>query len=174
MSDLILHPEKGVNPRLTFCMQCGGDGEDLIMLGANESKYTCPECGCVHYGRPDKRQCGQCGQHFHRDNWRREKIGEYEKLPASRPCALCREKNEECAKVVAEGGIHWRCKDCGSAGAIRAASELAIDIRKQMGIEAPAPCGVEFDKKSCPACSEYAIYDVPVAVDDTPEEVSDG
>jgi hypothetical protein len=33
-------------------------------------------------------------------------------------------------------------------------NEFTERVRKQMEIEAPNPCGIEFSKNDCPACSE--------------------
>ena len=44
---IYLHPEKGLNPRLTICEACGGETNALIMLGINDVKffeYKCPTC----------------------------------------------------------------------------------------------------------------------------------
>lgn len=34
---LTLHPEKGLNPRLTFCPRCGNDTDEIILLGASKA-----------------------------------------------------------------------------------------------------------------------------------------
>jgi len=99
MSSISLHKTKGVNPRLTFCPNCGGEGPDIVLLGSRERKVTCDKCGCVNYGSS-------------------------------------------------------RAGKCGSEGAIKANASLAKEVRKQLGIEPPKPCGVELE--SCPACEENA------------------
>ena len=39
MSRIILHPEKGINPRLTVCTVCGEDAEELILVGIPDKVY---------------------------------------------------------------------------------------------------------------------------------------
>ena len=163
MASLRLDKEKGVNPRLTFCAQCGEDAEELILLGSQKHKYTCPDCNAVHFGRPDTdpskknlRCCQKCGFGFG-SNWAKDEIEEWEKLPASQPCKKCRDIAEEVNDVVKEGGVFWRCKSCGSNGAIRAESDFAKLVREKMEILAPEPVGVEFDKEDCPVCSDNAL-----------------
>lgn len=145
-----LHPEKGVNPRITVCCQCGED-IGLVLLGRHEHKDICNKCGLVYYGgKPLGGECPRC----HTYGWHREPIEEHEKIPEGL-CEKCQESQRELDKVVAEGGIYWRCDDCNATGAIRASSPLAKQVREQLGIEAPKPCGVQFSKaKGCPVCNK--------------------
>ena len=55
-----LHKEKGLNPRLTFCPRCGGDGPDLMLVGAEDGKYECGRCHLVSYGRQPRGHCPKC------------------------------------------------------------------------------------------------------------------
>jgi len=151
MSSISLHKTKGVNPRLTFCPNCGGEGPDIVLLGSRERKVTCDKCGCVNYGSSRAGKCGRCEQPLF--DGKVEKIDEYERLPGSL-CAECERVLEEQKRVVAEGGVLFKCKKCGSEGAIKANASLAKEVRKQLGIEPPKPCGVELE--SCPACEENA------------------
>lgn len=150
---ITLHPERGVNPRMTYCPRCGKDANELVLLGARERKVTCPGCGCVNFGAGTGGDCGNCG----RPLWNGEvgTIGEHERLPATEPCNECRKELDLHAAVVAEGGVYWKCRDCKKSGVIYGSSGLAQAVRKTMGIEPPAPCGVEFSKaEGCPACGK--------------------
>lgn len=152
-----LHKEHGVNPRLTFCPQCGGEGNELVLLGAHDSLYRCirEECGAAHIGRPEGGSCAKCGATVRLER----KIGQHERIPGG-ICDACQEKNRQVEEEVARGGIHWRCADCGAAGAIRAGHPLAEAVRAQMGIAAPNACGVEFTRvEGCPACGEEGESD---------------
>lgn len=158
MGGIRLHKELGVNPRLTVCPQCGGDGPELLLLGATNKIYRCAECNTPHVGRPKGGKCQKCG-HCHVP-FERE-LTSMERLPGS-ICDKCSELNERCAEMVRAGGIHWQCADCGSAGAIKAEHPLAIHVREQTGIAAPDPVGLEFTKEpqnglSCPACGSDAV-----------------
>jgi len=68
-------------------------------------------------------------------------------------CDACKEQ----IQIVKDGGVFFKCKDCGANGAIKKDAPLAKAVRKQMGIEAPEPCGVEFTKKDCPVCSVQEV-----------------
>lgn len=61
---------------------------------------------------------------------------------------------EKAKETVTKGGIFFRCKDCGAEGAIEASHSMAKVTRKNMGIRAPHPCGIEFTKETCPVCKE--------------------
>lgn len=161
---LYLHETKGLNPKLTTCPRCGGDGPDLILLGARDYKDICQLCGAVYIGGADpkmkhrgcvfKRLDAQskevkCGG----TSFSREPIEEHEKLPGGL-CYACEEEIKQHREIVAAGGIHWRCVDCKSEGVIKAESECAKEVRAHMKIEPPDPVGLEFykDPKRGPAC----------------------
>ena len=164
MASIKLHKEKGVNAHMTTCPKCGGDGDELIMLGSENNKYTCPKCDALHYGRPDTnskfknlRMCQKC-EHPFDSQWKKDVIEDWEKLPSHEPCKKCAKGMNLAAEVVKEGGIFWRCKDCHSEGAIHAHAEVAKLVREQSGVKAPDPVGVEFTKdEDCPVCSENAV-----------------
>jgi hypothetical protein len=61
MGSIRLHDRLGVNPRLTrvLCPCCGQerDGQELLLLGANNRVFTCNSCGQKHIGLPKGRKC---------------------------------------------------------------------------------------------------------------------
>jgi len=140
---ITLHRERGVNPRLTFCPRCGKEANELVLLGAHEAIGEC--CGITVYGGG---RCPKCNRFTERVGT----IGEHDRLPASQPCDECGAELAEHAKVVAEGGVYFRCTDCNASGVIKA-TPFAAEVRKAHGIDAPAPCGVEFTEENCPACA---------------------
>jgi len=156
---LLLHKEKGVNPYMTYCPRCGGDGPELLLLGAVHEKYTCPSCGTLHIGRPDKGQCARCANRYQTgQQWKVEEIGESEKLPGS-ICDKCKENVKQLKEEVEAGGVYWRCIDCKAEGAIKRDHPFAKAVRDQGNIQPPDPVGVEFSKEDCPLCSEHAKAD---------------
>lgn len=149
MSSIRIHPEKGVNPKLTYCPRCRGDARELILVGADEGVYKCSSCDITVFGYGH----GTCPSCKAERTLRRERtIGDHEKLPGDL-CEKCETEVKEHNAVVAAGGVHFRCADCGISGVIRASAPLAKMARKQLKVEAPKPCGVEFTKKDCPKCS---------------------
>lgn len=147
-----LHPEKGVNPKLTFCPRCGGDARELILVGADEGVYKCGECDITVFGYGHG-ECPKCKSTRRLSKVRT--IGEHEKLPGG-PCEKCEKEMAEHDAVVAAGGVHFKCIDCGVVGVIKD-SPFAKDVRKKLKIEAPMPLGIEFSKKDgCPKCGRDA------------------
>lgn len=143
-----LHKDKGVNPYLTYCPRCGGDGPDLLLIGAHDRVYKCQGCGMTHFGgRPKGGLCQECGGSVAFER----KLEDREKLPGNL-CAACEKEIEEHKKVVEAGGIYFKCADCKIEGVIKQ-NEFTERVRKQIGIEVPKPCGVEFTKADCPKCS---------------------
>lgn len=141
-----LHSTKGVNPRLTFCTRCGGDGAEIILLGARETVRTCRNCGTHNFGSRASDKCGKCGEKlFDADS---RKIGDSEKLPGG-ICDTCKAELESFRSEVAAGGVFWRCA-CGAEGVVKAGTELAKQVRETSGIAAPNPVGVSFEE--CPRC----------------------
>lgn len=154
--NIILHPEKGVNPFLTICKRCGQDAPDLILVGNKQYKDICRNCGAVYYGGRDRPHTGKCN--FCDDPYPvfdREPIKDGEKIPIGL-CRECQEEEERFAKIVSEGGIYFRCKDCKSTGVIRK-NEYTDAVRQMMGkeytVEPYLPCGVELDARDCLRCS---------------------
>jgi hypothetical protein len=83
-------------------------------------------------------------------------IGENDRLPASEPCDACKAEIAEHKRLVAEGGVYWRCLKCGSEGVIKD-SEFAQNIRKMSNHPAPEPVGIEFNgPPQCPTCVKNA------------------
>ena len=80
-------------------------------------------------------------------------IEEHEKVSTGGLCDPCAKLQEEQKTIVDAGGIYFKCRDCGSEGAIRKTASICADVRAKLDIPAPEPCGVEFDKTNCPACS---------------------
>jgi len=78
-----------------------------------------------------------------------ERLDEYEKVPATRPCDKCQKSLKAQKEVVEQGGIYVRCLECGMEGALTPSAITEL-VREQLGIAAPEPCGMEFDK-----CSEH-------------------
>lgn len=66
------------------------------------------------------------------------------------------EDQKKVEKIISEGGIYWRCADCGMHGVIKAEFKLAKLVRKASGI-ATGPCGYEFTKEDCPKCGPNPV-----------------
>ncbi len=150
MSGIRLHPTKGVNPHLGVCPRCGGDNGEIALVGANDGIYVCHRCKQRHVGRP--KECAQCG---HWDFTKTGELGENERIPTGL-CKSCETEVAEHKKVVASGGVYFKCSDCGVSGAIRP-NAFTEAVRKQAGVATPAPVGVEFSKADCPACGPNKV-----------------
>jgi DNA-directed RNA polymerase subunit RPC12/RpoP len=146
-----LHPKLGVNPHLSYCPRCGGDAEELMLIGNRTAIVKCESCGNkVIGGLRSGEKCPACQ---HRSTGRGEhvgSVGEHDKLPASRPCAKCRQELAEHKAIVEAGGLYFRCKECNKQGVIKAEAEFAKALRLQHNKPAPELCGVEFEK-----CSDH-------------------
>jgi len=103
MSDSIrLHPKLGVNPHLTYCPRCGGEGRDIVLIGARDYIDRCCECDMHLIGG------GRCPKHPGRRTERVRKIEEHEKLPGSM-CEACEADQARQEAEVVAGGVYFRC-----------------------------------------------------------------
>lgn len=146
MSHILLHPTKGVNPRMTQCPRCGGPGEEIILLGRLDMKFTCARCHQVSYGA---RHC--LNEKCQSSHGTQEPIEEHERLPGGL-CKACEAKQAAVDAMVQAGGAYFRCKRCKSEGAIKADVPLVIALRERYGVVAPNPIGVELEM--CPHCHD--------------------
>lgn len=147
-NSITLHPEKGVNPKITICINCGKDN-GVALVGINDKVIEC-SCGtqnvCAKFG--DK--CPNCGSRLSSANkWR--VLGDNEKIQSGL-CDECRDELTKFEAIVKEGGVHWKCSDCGSHGVIKRC-DYSLKVKEQMGLGEDAPCGVLFDKTECPNCT---------------------
>lgn len=147
---MIVHKDKGLNPRMGMCPRCGEDNGEIIMLGTHDKKGTCNQCGATVYGLGiGSNKCPKCGsKKGYRDV---SIIGEYEKIPAS-ICPKCNDELKTFADIVESGGVYWRCSKCNANGAIRP-NEFTKQVREDAGIPAPKPMGIILNEQ-CPICNK--------------------
>jgi rubrerythrin len=152
--DITLSKDRGINPRMSTCVRCGSDGTTLALIGDSDHLFDCRACGKKVLGKKRQRKCPGCGVKGSLAYDRR--LGESEPIPMGL-CQTCEDSDKELEEVVKEGGVYWKCADCDRSGALRAQSQLAQAVRKQLGVEAPNPAGCEFTKDDCPACGPNAV-----------------
>jgi ribosomal protein S27AE len=144
---ITLHPEKGVNPRLTVCVNCG-ESTGVVLMGRHDKVWQCQGCGLNHIGgKPENNKC-PCGSS---NLVNKGEVPEGARIPSDL-CDSCMEQEKKCMEEVEKGGVYWRCTDCGSTGAIKAGTPVAKEIREAQNIPAPEPIGVEVSKDDCPMC----------------------
>jgi hypothetical protein len=141
-----LDKKKGVNPFLTYCPRCGGEGSELLLVGNRQYTQTCPSCGVVNIGGADYGKCNNCRGDM--SGVERVKIPDGTKLPGGL-CEKCEKEVKEFEELVAAGGIYWKCK-CGASGVVKANTQTAMEFRKAVGVEAPEPVGMSVE--NCPMC----------------------
>jgi len=145
-----LHPEKGSDPRLTFCGRCKCnmtelvEGNNYLMIHSSGRRVLAPK--------------GESAQIAQKLGW---DPGSYSidaapegRLPASTLCDSCNKELKKFAKVVKAGGVYWACATCQLTGVI-AKSAYADLVRTEAQIKAPNPTGVEF-----PSCEEHELMGI--------------
>lgn len=146
--DILLHPEKGINPFMTYCPRCGGEGRDLILIGARDSVITCPHCGINAIGFSPNQRCPSCKEKL--AGGKHRKLEDHEKLPGGL-CQKCEDLEKAANEEVKKGGVYVKCK-CGMQGAIKADHALAKHTRDRLNLHSGEPCGVEIE--TCPQCEK--------------------
>jgi hypothetical protein len=143
MSNIPIHPERGLDPHICACRKCG---KETGAMTVGHMKVLVNNTGRIKtYFSTD--QAGRAldiqepGDHI-------REVGEHESVYIGL-CDECESEEKEHHSIVKEGGVFWKCKECHRDGVIKK-SGFADHIRSHMGIEAPKPCGVEFEK-----CSEH-------------------
>lgn len=142
-----LHPDRGLDPHLTYCPRCHNETQEII-VGDNR-KLTNNRTGQVALCPRDKVTKTMRELGWHPSDVDKLEVEPNERLPASDLCDTCKDELTEFGKIVAAGGVHWRCADCHREGVIHK-SAFAEAVREANKTPAPDPCGVEF-----PACEEH-------------------
>ena len=142
-----LHKSKGLNQRMTVCMDCGKD-VGVVLLGAAGYLFKCTACGKTTYGvYKHTTRCPQC----------KTLGGPPEEIPddfvmPSEVCDGCKVKRKEFHDMATEaaetGGIIAVCRKCHARMVVSGESELAKEVRKK----APAPKVVATEVPDCPNC----------------------
>lgn len=158
MSDNItLHPELGVNPRMTICQRCGGDNQELMLLGHRNFKAIC-SCGMVHFGytKAGPKECGSCGR---KCSFTMIELERNERLPSPGVCKDCEQELENFAEEIKKGGIYFKCAACTTTGVIKGHVPLAKHVKEQ-AIKAGAvksmadAIGIEFEN-----CEQHTVQE---------------
>lgn len=140
-----LDPGEGLDPRLTYCPRCHGEGKG-IAIGAIR-KLIGPG-GEVAYAQRDKvaqvRKAMYEKLQTNPQQIKVEKLGEFEKVPDSEPCDKCQQELQEFDEIVKAGGVYWNCVTCHLSGVIKA-SQFAESVRESAGVAPPNPVGVQFE-----------------------------
>jgi len=149
MSDIPLHPERGLDPHLMYCQRCGEDTGsitvgDVIRRKMQDGRILLANRG---EGVSSAIQAGYTKQDYY--NAEIIPIKEGERLPDTSVCAECDAELTMQKGIIEAGGIAFRCTMCHQEGVIRK-SDFADGVRKSAGIEAPIPVGVEFTR-----CAEH-------------------
>jgi len=143
-----LHPKRGIDPHLTFCRRCGGDGPELVVGHMKK----CEIDGKTFYSYPGyqaRQLLKEQGYSEYAGTW--VDLEDNEKMPSRTPCDACLKEIKLHKEVVAGGGVYWKCNQCHQRGVIKK-SPFSDNVRAVGKIEAPAPMGVEFDH-----CNEHGV-----------------
>lgn len=149
MTNIPLHPKRGLDTHLTYCPRCGGDSNSLI-IGRTTVAHVPDKphkiITCWTFGKGKEIQAELRRKNI---DFNTREANEGERLPGDL-CKKCEEELTLHRSIVEEGGVYFRCKECGCNGVIKGDSELAKEVRQSSGIEAPNPVGFEFDN-----CSQH-------------------
>ena len=149
-----LSSDRGVNPRVGLCPKCGKENGEVLLLGTQDYIWKCSRCSVESlHGSYTSKNCPVCEQNGLE---RVRRLGKSEMVVGRSLCKACEEEKAEHWKVVSEGGVYFKCKDCRATGVIKA-SNFAKAVRESAGIAAPKPVGVEFTKDDCPSCSSQEV-----------------
>ena len=145
---ILLHPEHGVNPFMTFCPRCKGESPEIMLVGKMDSIRSCGGCDVKLIGFTPGQKCPNCGSNGPHGPIERH-LRQGERLPGTEPCEACKAELAEWEKIIKGGGLYFRC-ECGTEGVIKGESEFSKAGRKEHSTPAPELMGVNLDQ--CPNC----------------------
>lgn len=124
-NNIILDKELGINCRMTICPRCGGDGGALAILGNKNYVATCTVCKAQVFGtsRRHKDKCPKCPNR----EFTTRRLYDYEKIPVI--CGACEDELATFDKIIKEGGLPFKCSECGCSGVLRK-SDFTDNFRK--------------------------------------------
>ena len=151
MSSIQLDKDGDIGAHMSCCSRCGEPNGEIVLLGNKNYTAYCSGCSKDIVGVTKRaRKCPNCNSHSLKDH---KVIPKYETLPRG-ICKECTSEIDKYVQIVTDGGIYWKCTDCGNNGVIKAHAEVSKMVRKEMNIAAPGACGIELDKNECPTCKE--------------------
>lgn len=140
-----LSKERGIDPHLTCCVECGQDTNGLTLGVIMEGKDT---DGNLHYTQ--RGSTHKYTKDLYRNSpfalsidWN-ELTDTNKRIPMGL-CTECEELHAMALQALEDGAIYFNCDCCDITGMLKGESELAIAVRKQQNIPAPEPVGVTFD-----------------------------
>jgi len=126
MSNIPLHHERGLDPHLCFCQRCGGKTNAItvgVVMKGKSSKG-------VHYYQQGRR--GEVEKSIDEQLSDVVCVEEHERVPDTHNCEKCQTELNEHKRIVEDGGVFFKCKTCDATGVLRAKSQLAIEVRREV------------------------------------------
>jgi len=148
MTSIPLSKEGGLEPHLMSCPRCGGDFSGITVGVLREATLSNGQKAYYNSGSKAKMEKGlpaplKVVSTRH--------VEEGERVKANEPCDKCMEEINHHADIVKNGGVYFKCLECGCDGVIKK-SPFTDRVRAHTGIDVPNPVGVSFEN-----CSEHAL-----------------
>jgi hypothetical protein len=136
---------RGIDPHLTVCTNCGKDTNSLTVgeLWKAKNQYK----NWVYFYRRDRRKIEKELQFEFKEVIR---VGPHERIPFGL-CDECETEIHQFEQIVQSGGAYWHCKECHQSGVLKPC-EYVDHIRQANAILAPKPIGIEFD-----SCKQHSV-----------------
>lgn len=131
----------GVNPTIGLCPNCNKENGEIVLVGRS-NKAKCTKCNKTIYGLDQR--CPECNGSLRIEAF---DVAVPQHITGKSLCKTCQNNQIEMETEINNGGIPWKCEDCGSTGVIKASSEFAIQFKKDHPDH-----GVIFNQNSCPRC----------------------
>jgi hypothetical protein len=145
--DIPIHPERGLDPHLLVCQRCG-ESTGVTVGELRKAQMKKPGDKKPTWLYAPRSQTRKAEAEAEADGYRVGAwiaVQEAERVPDPFPCQSCAAELQMFEAIVAAGGVHFRCATCHFTGVLRGESPYAQAVRRSAGIEAPEPCGVEFE-----------------------------
>jgi hypothetical protein len=153
-----MHPERGLDPRETYCPQCGRPTPEIAI--GHTLKAKLPGSNVLVYYPIDKIDKAyaalvDAGLVQLQEPLEWEELYEGEMIRARNPCPKCQIEAYQMQLVVDKGGIYWKCEQCNAHGVI-----AKCEFTEKFRASNPGSTGIAYKcankegNVGCPQCKE--------------------
>ena len=148
-----IHPERGLDPHLTFCPNCGDETSAIVIGHLKVIEHPDGRKAYANRGRVNKllRELGwdsvSCKVHD---------AEEHERIPGDL-CEKCKKNIADMHALVRNGGVYFRCLSCGTEGALKPDVPLAKATREhalKTGVIKDSNESIGVEVETCPQCEK--------------------
>ena len=134
-----------------YCPWCHKSLDKSVDLGGANKVYQCAKCNTNFAGAAWPGSCPKCRAPARQQVYVTT-LEPGDPIPGMELCGECADKRAAANQALAEGGVEFRCADCGMTGIAAGTTDFAIKARADMNKPSPEPLAVTIT--NCPQCKK--------------------